>query len=105
MMAVFAFVALQLSVFTCGLDIHVHLPVQSSMAEAGLDAAPSTPVPSPEPLDHQCHVHAAHTFAVHGPALAAPVAVSGFAPKPEPTSLNFRQLSFFIDHPPKLLQG
>jgi len=62
-LALMAFLALQLSVFTCGFDIHVHAAGidESHIAEHIHDDGADHEKGS---HDHGCHVHASHSFTV-----------------------------------------
>jgi hypothetical protein len=100
-LALIAFLALQLSVFTCGFNIHVHA--------AGVDTAHIAEHIHDDSADHEqnshdhgCHVHASHTFTTFDldqigdmPALSS---VHCFL-LPEPYLKN---LSFLIEYPPKI---
>jgi len=100
-LALIAFFALQLSVFTCGFDIHVHAAgvdkahISGHIHDDGADHKQSS-------HDHGCHVHASHAMTLFNAELVGDV--------PEPSSVQhhllsepyLKNLSFLIEHPPKI---
>jgi hypothetical protein len=100
--ALVAFLALQMSMFTCGFDIHVHATDSDlgHVAEHVHDKAGDHEKNSVN--HHGCHLHASHTLAVsdvdrHGKILLLPtVHFNALA------NLNLKKLPFLIEHPPKL---
>jgi len=64
--ALLAFVALQLSIFTCGTNIHAHSLVDSGGSHlAQQDSTPDSPKHTP--VDQSCQIHASHVFLDQGP--------------------------------------
>jgi len=104
-LALMAFFALQLSVFTCGFDIHVHAAGvdESHIAEHLHDDGADH---KEDAHDHGCHVHASHSFTMTDEEQiesATPVAST-----PQHfvlAGLHMKNLSFLIEHPPKALQS
>jgi len=101
-LAVVAFLALQLSMFTCGYDIHQH----DVGGETGHIAhhQHDTGNHGDSLIDHSCHLHASHIFLE--PKLYS-------QEKPETSlkraftfvSLNFKSIPYLIEHPPKSLHS
>ena len=110
-----AFIALQLAVYTCGFDIHVHAmgaqtaPVAESAC--GFDVQTTQ---LDEPLQdkndnheksHACHVHATHTFTVFDVdqlEINSVIATAQLFILGDP---NLKDLQFLIEYPPKLLHS
>jgi len=97
-----AFFALQLSVFTCGFDIHVHAAGidDGHIAEHIHDSDADHEKGS---HDHGCHVHASHSFTITkvkkvGSAPAAAYTAQYFTL----AGFHMKNLPFLIEHPPKL---
>ena len=99
-LALIAFFALQLSVFTCGFDIHVHA-MDSDVSHIADHSHDENGKHNPDSAHHGCHVHASHTFAAsdvkhhENAPLASNVHYYILA------DLNLKSLSFLIEHPPK----
>lgn len=97
--ALIAFFALQLSVFTCGFDIHVHAMDAGVGHVAGhLHDEDSTHEQGSE--DHGCHVHAAHTFAVFDAEYVENVPTPSSGQRHALSGPILKSLSFLIEHPP-----
>lgn len=103
-LALMAFLALQLSVFTCGFDIHVHAAgideahIADHLHDDGADH-------EQESHDHGCHVHASHTFTMLESEV---VGVTPIASTPQQHTLSgfhLKCLPFLIEHPPKSLHS
>ncbi|OIO66402.1 MAG: hypothetical protein COW18_11905 [Zetaproteobacteria bacterium CG12_big_fil_rev_8_21_14_0_65_54_13] len=97
-----AFFALQLSVFTCGFDIHVHAAGidDGHIAEHIHDSDADHEKGS---HDHGCHVHASHTFTVSEDKQVDSVSVT-FPPQHFVLAeLYLKKLPSLIEHPPKSL--
>ena len=103
-LALMAFLALQLSVFTCGFDIHVHAAgldtghIAEHIHDDGTDH-------EQESHDHGCHVHASHTYTMLD---VAHVGVSPVSYNEQYFSLsgfNLKNLPFLIEYPPKSLHS
>ena len=99
-LALMAFLALQLSVFTCGFDIHVHA--------AGVDGVhiaehinDDGPEHEEESHEHGCHVHASHAFSVNKAEHAGLSAAVYAAQRFRLAGIHMKNLSFLIEHPPK----
>lgn len=96
--------ALQLSIFTCGFDIHVHAMDAdvSHVAEHLHDDDNNHEQGSP---DHSCHVHASHSFTTFN------LVAIGVIPVVSPVQHHLlsepylKNLSFLIEHPPKLFRS
>jgi len=91
-----AFFALQLSVFACGYDIHVHLPgtepvqaVQQHNADYGMDA------------DHACHVHTSHTCIELDTKIAYKMPSFAVAAHFTLSAPTLKKIPFSIEYPPK----
>jgi len=103
-LAIMAFLALQLSVFTCGFDIHVHA--------AGIDEGhiaehlhDNDADHEQDSHDHGCHVHASHAFTM---SAAEHVGITPITNAPLHFSLSgfhLKNLSFLIEQPPKPLHS
>ncbi len=100
-LALMAFLALQLSVFTCGFDIHVHA-MDSGVSHIAEHSHDKNGKHNPDSASHSCHLHASHSFAVPN------VEQHEHAPRVSTSyhymlaDLNLKKLSFLIEHPPKL---
>jgi len=102
-LALIAFMGLQLSMFTCGIDIHVdHLDnTTSQIAHLG-DSKGS---PGHGLMDHACQMHASsHVFADQKPFI-----LNGSETPSKRiyhlVTLNFVSVPHLIKHPPRLLHG
>ena len=104
-LALMAFFALQLSIFTCGFDIHVHAMVSDIGHVAGHlhDDDSNHEQGSAE---HGCHVHATHTLAAFDADyvghIVPAVSTVRYHLLSEPI---LKKLAFLIDHPPKHLHS
>ena len=100
-LAFIAFFALQLSVFTCGFDIHVHAmdADMSHVAEHLHDEDGSHEQNSEE---HGCHVHASDTFAAFDAEYIENVPSLSTGQHYVLSGAILKNLSFLIDHPPKI---
>jgi len=93
--------ALQLSVFTCGFDIHVHA------MEFGLDhvvehSHDGKGKHKQDSEEHGCHLHASHTFTTCAVKHHLNIADLFVADHDLLVKLNLKKISFQIEHPPKL---
>ncbi|MBL4775202.1 MAG: hypothetical protein JKY87_04020 [Mariprofundus sp.] len=105
-LALMAFFALQMAVFTCGFDIHVHamdsdaghLPehVQGANDQHGNDSHEQGST------DHGCHVHASHTFTASDASQHKNAPLLSTAQHYSLADLNLKNLPWRIEHPPKL---
>jgi len=104
-LALMAFFALQLSVFTCGFAIHVHAAgIDESQISEHIHADGADH--KQDSHDHGCHVHASHTFSAsepeqHEKALLVATSVHQYAL----ADLSLKELSPLIEHPPKPLHS
>jgi len=101
-LALIAFMGLQLSMLTCGIDIHVdHLDGSTSQVAKLLgDKSP----PGHGVMDQTCQVHASHVFTDQK------LLVLGVSERPPERiypleTLNLVSIPHLIDHPPKSLNG
>ncbi len=94
-----AFFALQLSVFTCGFDTHVHT-TNSDLGHISQHAHDKN-AEHQQAADHACHVHTSHTFVEILPASITTVSMIVPAPKHTLAANNLRKLTFSIEYPPK----
>lgn len=99
-LAILAFLALQLSVFTCGFDIHVHAAGldEGHIAEHIHDDGPEHEEKS---HDHGCHVHASHAFTMSEVEEVALTATAYATQSFILAGFDMKNLSFLIEHPPK----
>ena len=99
-----AFFALQLSVFTCGFDIHVHA-MDADVGHVAGHLHGEKNDHEQGSTDHGCHVHASHTFA------ASEVEQHETAPLVSSVhqfilaDMNLKNLPSLIEHPPKALHS
>lgn len=103
-LALIAFFALQLSVFTCGFDIHVHA-MDADIGHVAGHLHDKNSDHDEDPHDHGCHVHASHTFTTFDVQQVGDVSVASSVQQhllPEPYLKN---LSFLIEHPPKIYRS
>lgn len=103
-LALMAFFALQLTVYTCGFDIHVH----AMDAEAGHIAEhlhDKNDEHKEGSESHACHMHASHTFAIYDVEQLENNFVAATTQLFVLADLNLKDLPFLIEHPPKLLHS
>jgi len=99
-LALIAFMGLQLSMFTCGIDIHVdHLDGTTSQIAHLHDGKG---IPGHGLMDQACQIHASHVFTDQKPFILdnleiPPERIDHLA------TLNLVNVPHFIEHPPKLL--
>lgn len=101
-LALIAFVSLQLSMLTCGIDIHVH----------GLDDAQTRIAHHQDGangqgsglIDHACHLHATHVFLDQKPYTLDTIELFPELAH-DLAALNFTSVPHLIEHPPKHLHG
>jgi len=94
-----AFFALQLSVFTCGFDTHVHT-TNSDLGHIAQHAHEKN-TEHQQAADHACHVHTSHTFVEVLTASITTIPVIAPAPNHALAANNLKKLPFLIEHPPK----
>jgi hypothetical protein len=102
MLALVAFTALQLSMFTCGNDIHVDIP-----GDAGSQIAQhheGTGDQGSGLIDYGSHLHASHVFMEQKPYIHD---TPDIHPKRsfDLATLSFTHLPRLIEHPPKPSHG
>jgi len=101
-LALIAFMGLQLSMFTCGIDIHVdHLDGTTSQITHSHDGKGS---PGHGLMDQVCQIHASHVFTDQEPFIL------GDSETPSEqiyhlAALNLVSVPHRIEHPPRLLHG
>ncbi|HKJ82506.1 MAG TPA: hypothetical protein VJ961_00625 [Mariprofundaceae bacterium] len=108
-LALVAFIGLQLSMFTCGLDVHVdHLDVSTTQAghviHNGTQSGHSNSDHGSGHMDRVCQIHASHVFAdqklfslgVADTASDRPLHLAQLAGVTVPTR---------IEHPPRVSRG
>ncbi|OIO73073.1 MAG: hypothetical protein AUJ57_04885 [Zetaproteobacteria bacterium CG1_02_53_45] len=101
-LALMAFLALQLSVFTCGFDIHVHAAgidegyIAEHLHDDGADHEQGS-------QDHGCHVHASHTFTMTEDKQVDSALVTITPQHFVLAELYVKNLPLLIEHPPKSL--
>jgi len=101
-LALIAFMGLQLSMFTCGIDIHVdHLDGSTSQIAHLHDGKGS---PGHGLMDQACQIHASHVFTDQKPFII------GDSETPAEriyhlAILNLVSVSQLIEHPPRFLHG
>ncbi len=97
--ALIAFVALQLSVLTCGFDDHVHTTntdlghIAQHLHDNGA-AHQNTD-------NHACHVHASHTFVEVVSKNITTITLMAAKLQYISTTNNIRKIPFPIENPPK----
>jgi len=100
-LALMAFLALQLSVFTCGFDIHVHA-MDADIGHVAEHLHDKNESHDKGSTDQGCHVHASHTFAASEPEQhEKAVSVSSSVHQYALADSSLRELSLLIEHPPK----
>ncbi|HKI62306.1 MAG TPA: hypothetical protein VKA31_08440 [Mariprofundaceae bacterium] len=96
--------ALQLSVFTCGIEVHAdEAPGNSS--PTGCQVQHQHDNPNPAAPDLGCELHAAHVFTaedIYSVTVDAPI-----SEKVTPTlaALSLKNILPYIDHPPSILHS
>ncbi len=102
-LALIAFLGLQLSMFTCGIDMHVdHLDGTTSQIVHLHNGASDQ---GPALMDHVCQIHASsHVFTDQKPFILGDSA----APSERIdhlAMLNLVSIPYLIEHPPRFLHG
>lgn len=103
-MALIAILALQLSFFTCGLDIHVDT-IADNAGPSLCQTQDHQHEGAPASFDLGCELHAAHVFTAtefHSVATHAP---SSEKPFPGFVQLSLKDVLHAIDHPPSSLHS
>ena len=100
-LAFIAFFALQLSVFTCGFDIHVHA-MDADIGHVAGHLHDEDSNHDEGSHDHGCHVHASHMFTTFDAQQIGDVPVASSAQHHLLSEPYLKNLSFLIEHPPKI---
>ena len=101
MLALMAFVALQLSVFTCGFNIHVHA-MDADLGHVAEHSHDENDKHQPDTTDHACHVHASHAFATSDVKQHKNTALFSTAHHYVLADPGLKNIPLRIEHPPKL---
>ncbi|WP_038250040.1 hypothetical protein [Ghiorsea bivora] len=96
-----AFFALQLSVFTCGFDIHVHTMVGDDIAQVAQSQGGDATQHQNNDVDHACHIHTSHTLLDFASVTTHEVPLFAFVVEHLWAEPNLKKLQFSIDYPPK----
>jgi len=99
-LALMAFLALQLSVFTCGFDIHAHA-MDADIGHIAEHLHDENDNHEQDSTDHGCHVHASHAFTTSDMEQHEEAPLASTVHHYILADLNLRNLSFLIEHPPK----
>jgi len=99
-LALIAFFALQLSVFTCGFAIHVHA-MDADMGHVSGHLHDDNNKHEQDSEDHGCHVHASHSFTTLDAEYIEHVPMLFTEQHHVLSGPILKNLSFLIDHPPK----
>ncbi|MDQ6977238.1 MAG: hypothetical protein Q9M75_03920 [Ghiorsea sp.] len=96
-----AFFALQLSVFTCGFNIHVHTAdaAPTQVAQQADVATYNTNLDTNH--DHACHVHTSHTFIEFDVTYTNEVPLLSLVQHHDLLEPSLKKIPFSIDYPPK----
>jgi len=97
--ALIAFLSLQLSVFTCGFDIHVHV-VDSNIGHIAQHVHDKDNNHK-QTADHGCYVHTSHTFVEVSVIPLSVTTALAFEQQHQLTALQLKHIPFSIEHPPK----
>ncbi len=96
-----AFFALQLSVFACGFDIHVHTVSADDTTQVAQSQAGDETQHQNNDVDHACHVHTSHTLLDLASMTSSEVPLFSFVVEHLWAEPNLKKLPFSIDYPPK----
>ena len=96
-----AFFALQLSVFTCGFDIHVHTVLGDDVGQMAQSQHVDVENNKVNDADHACHVHTSHTLLGFSVATANEVPMLAFSAEYAWAEPNLKTLFSSIEYPPK----
>ncbi|MDQ7003262.1 MAG: hypothetical protein Q9N02_11370 [Ghiorsea sp.] len=96
-----AFFALQLSVFTCGFNIHVHDMLSDDVSQVAQLQGVDTEQHQNNDVDHACHVHTSHTLLDFASATTDEAPWFTFVVEHFWAEPSLKQLPFSIDYPPK----
>jgi len=95
-----AFFALQLSVFTCGFDIHVHA-MNADTGHVVEQQYAEVDTQNKNDADHGCHVHASHTCVELDTGDSENFSFNSVAQTHTLAEQNLKRLPFSIEYPPK----
>ncbi len=103
-LALVAFFALQLSIFTCGFGIHVHAMDSDAGYVAGHlhDNHNSHKKGS---TDRGCYVHASHTFDAFDIEYVENISSAPTVQYHVLSESNLKKIPFLIEHPPKFYRS
>jgi hypothetical protein len=99
-LALIAFFALQLSVFICGFDIHVHA-MDADIGHVAEHLHDKNENHEQDSTDHGCHVHASHSFTALEVEQYEKSPLVSNVHQYALTGVSLKNLSFLIEHPPK----
>jgi len=103
-LALIAFIAVQLSVFTCGFDIHVHaMGVDNGHVAEHLHDG--TTKQDQGLVDHGCHVHASHAFNALDSEYTEMMPSFAVVQHYVLSETHLLKIPFLIEHPPKILRS
>ena len=103
-LALMAFLALQLSVFTCGFDIHVHA-MDADIGHVAEHLHDKNDSHEQDSEDNDCHVHTSHSFTASEVKQHEKVRLPSIAHQYALKDLNLKELSLSIERPPKSLHA
>ena len=104
-LALMAFFALQLSVFTCGFDIHVHAMDSADTGYVAEHFHDENSKHNQDSEDHKCHVHASHTFAAFDVEYIEGVPPASAVEHHVLSEPSLKKIPFLIEHPPKFFRS
>jgi len=97
-LTLFAFLALQFSVFTCGSELHVH--ADDVHAGRAIEQA-QTSNHEQTPYDAVCYAHTSHTFSLAKDTAVSASSMIHVMPSFQLAGFYVKQLSSSIEHPPQ----
>jgi hypothetical protein len=98
-LALMAFFALQLSVFTCGFDIHVHA-MDADIGHVAEHLHDKNDSHEQDSTDQGCHVHASHSFSASEVEQHEKTLLDSTLVQYALTDLRLKELSHLIERPP-----
>ncbi|MDQ6964000.1 MAG: hypothetical protein Q9M13_03665 [Mariprofundales bacterium] len=106
-LALMAFFALQLSLFTCGFTIHLHADGSATdQVAAVVDMGADSIDHQQGSQEHSCYIHASHAFSMAAPEQQESAILGAtFVHQYALSCLRCRELALLIEHPPKLLHS
>jgi len=103
-MALVAFLALQLSMFTCGSDIHVHT-VDSNLGHIVGHVHNKAGNHEDNSVNHSCHLHASHSFTAYKFVTFSETPSISSEQNYTLAKLNLKSVLNLIEHPPTTLHS